>query len=286
MGELGRAARIFAPPVRRFREFPGDRWGRQAVWYTSLVNGRRISVSEARRRFYAGKPVAYATRRGYAAWVVYDPKGKLPAKARSTVGVTLVDLDKWETIPNCEHVKRAIEVAAAGKLSLAMLARDEGLAEVLAKWARELGVPKVYVLKPCPCGHYGSQIRACRCTPSQIRDWRRRAPWQEALREAQMWTTVVELGPDEVLAVLGGARGEPFEDVKRRVEAARKLSPPRKMTQEAKKLLHKAIQHFGLSYMEIRNVLATAQAVARLAGEKEIQTEHVAEALQYRPEEG
>lgn len=111
MSDLNRAVRMFGAPVRRFREFPGDKWGRKAIWYTSLVDGKRISRAEAQRRFYQGKPVAYVARSGrtmYAAWVVYDPrKGVLPSRAKGLKMSALAEITKADV----QRVREALRKA-------------------------------------------------------------------------------------------------------------------------------------------------------------------------------
>ncbi len=119
--------------------------------------------------------------------------------------------------------------------------------------------------------------------------------------------------PFEKLASLEG--GERSKLIRARVEAARKVQEARfaelgktnilvngdmggplvglaevqefcAIDTDGKELMRSAVRQLELSARSYHRVLKLARTVADLAGEAEIRTEHLAEALQYRPRGG
>ena len=114
--------------------------------------------------------------------------------------------------------------------------------------------------------------------------------------------------PFEKLASLEG--GEPSKVIRARVEAARKVQEARftasgkanmlvngdmgpaevqqfcAIDADGKELMRSAVRQLELSTRSYHRVLKLARTVADLAGESEIRTEHLVEALQYRPRGG
>jgi magnesium chelatase family protein len=100
---------------------------------------------------------------------------------------------------------------------------------------------------------------------------------------------------------------ESSESIRKKVQAARNLQHERfvklrisansEMSSEATKkfcvvegktkdLLQQAVTHFQLSARAYYRILKLSRTIADLAGEEKISTNHVAEALQYRPKIG
>ena len=98
--------------------------------------------------------------------------------------------------------------------------------------------------------------------------------------------------------------GEPSEKVRERVEAARTIQRERfketglyvnadmgpgeirqycPVDQTSTNLLKAAMQQMQLSARAYHRILKLARTIADLAGEADIQTPHIAEAIQYRP---
>ena len=154
-------------------------------------------------------------------------------------------------------------------------------------------------MNPCPCGHYGSRTQACRCTPNEIRRYLNRI--SGPLLDRIDLHIEVESIPPERLADMRPE--ESSASVRARVQAARDLQRRRyqgsgvgcnaqltsrmmneacAMSGQAKGLLKQASERLGLSNRAYTRVLKVARTIADLAGERDIQAEHVAEAVQYR----
>lgn len=151
----------------------------------------------------------------------------------------------------------------------------------------------------CPCGYLGDPRHPCRCRPHEIqRYWRKLSgPFLDRI---DLFVRVPRLSRDELL---GEGGGEPSEAVRARVAAARELQRERfggprtnaemglrevkehcPLSPEAKGLLARAIDHYGLSARAYARILKVSRIIADLEGTDIIRPEHVAEALQYRPQ--
>ena len=157
----------------------------------------------------------------------------------------------------------------------------------------------VGAMNPCPCGYLGDPHHPCRCRPHEIqRYWRKLSgPFLDRI---DLFVRVPRLSRDELL---GEGGGEPSAAVRERVAAARELQRARfgkprtnaemdlkelkrfcPLSREARNLLSKAIDHYGLSARAYSRVLKLSRTIADLEGADIIKPEHIAEALQYRPQ--
>jgi magnesium chelatase family protein len=168
------------------------------------------------------------------------------------------------------------------------IARVEGVLSMPARFSL------IMAFNPCPCGWLGSTSRRCQCDEGQARRYAGRlsGPMRDRL---DLWVTAEE--PRH--ANLDGA--EPSAAVAVRIRAAweRQLArqgaangelaggpagsrielPPLLET-----LLRRRGAKFRLSPRRLQRVAAVARTIADLAGDEGVRSEHVDEALHYRPE--
>jgi magnesium chelatase family protein len=173
----------------------------------------------------------------------------------------------------------------------------------IARAARTEVFPARFVLvgatNPCPCGFFGDTLRECRCTAERIARYRDRL--SGPLRDRFDLTVQVSALPPEVLS--SDSRGEPSAAVRARVVAARRRQgarydglPPStnaqlnpasiqqycSMAPTAVKLLDSAIRRIGLSARGYDRIRKVARTIADLEETDRIESDHVAEALQFR----
>jgi magnesium chelatase family protein len=157
----------------------------------------------------------------------------------------------------------------------------------------------VAAMNPCPCGFLGDARRPCRCSPTQIRTYQTRisGPLLDRI-DIQVPVPAV---PFQDLAA--GPDGEKSASLQEKVMAARAVQtrrfagsrvhcnaqmPPRLVKQhcqlqpEPRQLLERAMERLGLSARAYNRILKISRTIADLENEKDIQTPHLAEAIQYR----
>jgi len=180
---------------------------------------------------------------------------------------------------------------------------EEGCISVVRLHARAT-LPAAFTLvasmNPCPCGHQGSPDGRCNCSPGMIRRYRGRLSGPLLDR----FDLVAEVPAVDLRSLAGPARGEPSTAVRRRVVEARKLQQERfarrgvscnaqmgpqelelycSLAPAARRILHTACNRLGLSARGYDRVRRVARTLADLESIDSIGSEHVAEALQYRP---
>ncbi|MPS96730.1 YifB family Mg chelatase-like AAA ATPase [Comamonas sp.] len=153
----------------------------------------------------------------------------------------------------------------------------------------------VAAMNPCPCGYWGSRIRACRCSPDQVARYQARISGP-LLDRIDLHVEVAALSPEELLAA---PEGESSEAVQQRVSAARdralrrqglpnhqlqgvQLDTHLQLQPEALAFAHKAATRLGWSARGTHRALKVARTIADLAGSDAITQAHLAESLQYR----
>jgi magnesium chelatase family protein len=153
---------------------------------------------------------------------------------------------------------------------------------------------------PCPCGYFGDSIQNCTCSPRQREQY-----WAKLsgplMDRIDLQVAVNRLKPEEITQQ---PTGETSASVRERVQAAsdraiaRFKSEPslrcnaamhsrhlRKWCQlddASKILLEGAIRKLGLSARASDRILKVSRTIADLAGDEDLKTHHVAEAIQYR----
>jgi magnesium chelatase family protein len=160
----------------------------------------------------------------------------------------------------------------------------------------------VVAMNPCPCGHRGDAKKPCRCSPLDVKRYRKRisGPFLDRI---DIFVEVPRLTKEELM---GKPTGESSEVVRARVERARQRQGERfrgqkifanahmgvrevrmycALEQGAQRLLERAIEHLNLSARAYGRVLKVARTIADLDQSESIRAAHVAEAIQYRSSE-
>lgn len=157
----------------------------------------------------------------------------------------------------------------------------------------------VCAMNPCPCGYYGHPTRKCTCRDGAAAKYLSKisGPLLDRI------DIHIEVPPVDFEKLSDEHRGEPSSEIKKRVEAARKIQQARlqgtsancnaqmnsAMTREfckaspaAMKMLQTAFDRLGLSARAYDKILRVARTVADLESSEIIEATHIAEAIQYR----
>jgi magnesium chelatase family protein len=197
------------------------------------------------------------------------------------------------------------ELPEFGNRMLEMLRQPlEDKVIAISRSAGSLTYPANFILvgsmNPCPCGFYTDPEKECTCSMSMVKRYQKKisGPLMDRI------DIHVEV-PRVAFEKLSGKRtGESSERVRERVEAARAIQRERfygtdlhinadmgpgeirqfcLVDQTSTHLLKSAMQQMQLSARAYHRILKLARTIADLVEEKDIQTPHIAEAIQYRP---
>lgn len=153
----------------------------------------------------------------------------------------------------------------------------------------------VAAMNPCPCGHLGSPLRACRCSPDVVSRYQARLSGP-LLDRIDLQVEVLAVTPQ---ALSAAPDGEPTAVIAGRVAAAHDLQRTRQglmnallagqaldehcaLDTAATQFLHTAAARLGWSARSFHRVLRVARTIADLAGAAQVATAHLAEAIQLR----
>jgi magnesium chelatase family protein len=174
----------------------------------------------------------------------------------------------------------------------------------IARSSGSLTFPANFMLiaaqNPCPCGYYGDPMRECTCSPSMVSRYQKRisGPLLDRI------DIHIEVPRVEYEKLSDDRLGEPSVTIRARVEAARARQMRRfagtpllsnadmgpaevreycQVDEAGRSLLRAAMKQLQMSARAYHRILKLARTIADLAGTEEIQTAHLAEAIQYRP---
>ena len=154
-------------------------------------------------------------------------------------------------------------------------------------------------MNPCPCGNFGSKKNVCTCTPQSIRRYIHKlsGPLLDRI------DIQIELDAVEFEELRDRQEGEKSAVIKERVMKAREVQSARfkgypiftnsemnnklikeycEIPSEAESLMEMAFKKLSLSARASFRILRVARTIADLEGKKNIETAHIAEAIQYR----
>ena len=154
-------------------------------------------------------------------------------------------------------------------------------------------------MNPCPCGYFGDATRECTCSRGMIENYQNRisGPLLDRI------DIHVEVPRVDYEKLTGSTMGENSASIRARVSAARErqglryegtslhvnadMGPAQvrrfcKLDSTGRQLIKAATRQLGLSARGYHRVLKLARTIADLAESEDIETQHLAEALQYR----
>lgn len=155
-------------------------------------------------------------------------------------------------------------------------------------------------MNPCPCGYLGDTKKQCTCNDFQIQRYRARLSGP-LLDRIDIQIEVPRLSTDELLNT--NVKCETSAQVRERVVKARKIQVERykdlpiftnsqltaeyikvfcKLDNKSEALLRSAITKFNLSGRSYDRILKLARTIADLEMSENIESSHIAQALQYR----
>jgi len=154
-------------------------------------------------------------------------------------------------------------------------------------------------MNPCPCGYYGSRTNKCTCRPDDIVRYLRKVSGP-LMDRIDLHIEVDSVNYDDLS---GEHLEEPSEDIKLRVDAARKIQLERykgttvysnsdmntgqlkkycALDGAGNKMLKETFEKLQLSARAYTRVLRVARTIADLDGATDITAEHIAESVAYR----
>lgn len=155
-------------------------------------------------------------------------------------------------------------------------------------------------MNPCPCGFYNHPEKACICGPGMVQKYLNKVsgPLLDRI------DLHVEVTPVNFKELSSSASTEKSEQIRERVIAARSIQAVRFLgkpdlycnaqmspnmvrkvciiDKKGRELIKKAMEKLGLSARAYDRILKVARTIADLAESKEIEPEHLAEAIHYR----
>ena len=155
-------------------------------------------------------------------------------------------------------------------------------------------------MNPCPCGFLGDPKKHCSCSDFQIKRYRSRLSGP-LLDRIDLQIEVARLSEDELINIKEDT--ESSCEIRKRVVAARKIQIERykndgiltnselsaklvkkycKIDSESEKMLKFAISKFNLSARAYERILKISRTIADIENRENIDSSHIAKALQFR----
>ncbi|UCB43977.1 MAG: YifB family Mg chelatase-like AAA ATPase [Dehalococcoidales bacterium] len=158
----------------------------------------------------------------------------------------------------------------------------------------------VGAMNPCPCGYYGDPVKECTCSPSHVARYQKRISgpfldrvdiFVEVPRVDYEKLTDERLGEESArvqarVATTRTRQQERFRETRLTCNAEMTPNEVRdycQVEESAQGLLRAAMQQLSLSARAFHRILKLARSIADMENSDIIRTEHVAEAIQYRP---
>ena len=155
-------------------------------------------------------------------------------------------------------------------------------------------------MNPCPCGFFGHPTKRCTCSPNAVSKYLGKISGP-MLDRLDIHVEVPPVKYDELQGKTGGE--ETSAQIKKRVDKARQIQTERykdenitcnarltpkllkkycTLTEDAEVILEAAFKTMGLSGRAYDRLLKVSRTLADLDGAKNIEAEHIAQAIQLR----
>jgi magnesium chelatase family protein len=153
---------------------------------------------------------------------------------------------------------------------------------------------------PCPCGYLGDITKKCVCSPGQVFKYQKKISGP-LLDRIDLHVEVPRL-PYEKMASLELA--EDSKTIKQRIQKARAIQQARfggsktnsemslielrefcKLGDEQQQVIKQAMKQYNFSGRSLHRILKVSRTIADLAGSGVITTQHLGEAIMYRPKQ-
>jgi len=157
----------------------------------------------------------------------------------------------------------------------------------------------VAAMNPCPCGYYGSDVRACKCSPNQIERYMSKisGPLMDRI------DIHIEVPAVSFEKLRSKTKQVNSATIRQQVHSARQIQNARlsngkvmtnatmshrdvekhcQLDEHAEQMLKYAMSEFGLSGRAHDKICKVARTIADLENEENISAEHIAEAISYR----
>jgi len=157
----------------------------------------------------------------------------------------------------------------------------------------------VAAMNPCPCGYFGSDVKGCTCSHTEIKRYHRKISGP-LFDRIDIQIEVPALKYNEIARA---EKAESSEEIRKRVYKARKIQLQRyegrgittnaeltspmikefcKMTKEAEETLQLAFERLGLTARGYTKIIKLARTIADMEEAEIIDVSHIAEAITYR----
>lgn len=154
-------------------------------------------------------------------------------------------------------------------------------------------------MNPCPCGFYGSKEKECTCTQEQIKKYMGKisGPLLDRI------DLHIEVSGVKYEKLKSQKKVETSEEIRNRVNKARKIQQDRyakhnifsnaeltpklieqycAIDKDSNAILENAFEKLGLTARAYGRILKVARTIADLEQKSDIESTHIAEAIQYR----